>query len=116
MTRPGNYVKKAPKLSLGDVLFTQHALDRALDMAVDGFELRTVIESPDFAYVSRKHEAWVFEAGRVAVGLRPSRENPDVWAVLTVLWSTAEAWELDASMGPLPHGREDRPDRFVGTH
>lgn len=64
--------------------FTQHALDRALDMALDPAEIRRVIQTPDVTQPSGKgypdgYQLWA--SGRIAVVVAPEDQ-----AVVTFLW------------------------------
>lgn len=100
-----NYVREAPRIAMADVVPSKHALDRALDMAVEGYEIRAAVENPRSAYISQKHEAWAFSRGRITVDLRPHSDFPGKWSLITVLWSSVERWVEDASVAPLPQGR-----------
>lgn len=104
-TKPKNYLDQCPRPELTDLIFTRHAIDRMLDMAVEGEEVRKVFTAPRFGYWSRKHEAWVLESGRLTVGYREAADHPGKWAVLTVLWRTDAEWARDAAIAPLPKGR-----------
>lgn len=100
-----NYVSEAPKIQMRSVELSRHAIDRALDMNVTGEEIRAAIETPSSAYISRKHDAWLFENGRIGVGLRRHWDDYRRWAVVTVIWATAEGWIADAMVAGMPEGR-----------
>lgn len=84
---------------------SRHAIDRALDMNIDGAEIREAYERPDHIYWSAPYGAWNYQRGRICLCLK---ETPDGLLVTTVLWSTAEAWAADAVVAPLGGGRELR--------
>lgn len=72
---------------------TRHAIDRALDMAVTGEEIRNCILHPETVYRSRKYENTTnYRCGRIILAVRDS-------AVVTVGWSTKELWCEDLDRG-----------------
>jgi hypothetical protein len=91
--------------------FTKHAIERALDMDVPGDEIRACYERPTNTYLSRKHDSYTFQRGRLALAIRRDQETGDD-VVLTVLWATAEAWEHDYQQGAVA----DRPPRDDLSH
>jgi hypothetical protein len=84
---------------------TRHALSRALDMALDGEEIRKAIFEPESTGWSLKYECETRTAGRVTVSCR---RVEDTVLVVTILWATPEAWEADYKIAPLPGGRTPR--------
>lgn len=84
---------------------TKHAIDRALDMAIEGEEIREAFIHPERIYWLPRHEAWTYQRGRIALGVR---EEGKTHLVLTILWATDEAWVEDAVKAPLMEGRELR--------
>lgn len=65
--------------------FTQHAIDRALDMAVDPDDIRRVLVNPEVRQVTyhpdHPEESFVWSAGRIALVVQPESKT-----VVTVLW------------------------------
>lgn len=94
-----------PRLSVGGVVFSHHATERALDMAVDPLELQSALFSPDCVEFSSKHQSWNFVSGRVCCGVAEAEDG--VFVVVTVLWRSREGWRADLSRG-LYGGREAR--------
>lgn len=82
-----------------------HAVERALDMGLEGHEIREAMESADQIYWSQKYEAWTYQKGRVALGVV---EKGLTYVVTTVLWARDSDWAADAAIAPLPTGRELR--------
>lgn len=101
-----NYVDELPRVDMKDVTFSKHALQRALDMGVEGHDITAALTKPEYGYWSRKHSGWCATSGRVSVAFRADVEDEGRWVVLTTLWATEEAWEDDAAKAPLPDGRE----------
>ena len=81
-----NYAHVRPPITLADVVFTEHALGRARDRGFTAEEIQAAIDDPERAWISRKHEAWMFKRGRLLVALREHRDNPGRWAVITLTW------------------------------
>lgn len=72
-----------------------HALDRALDMAVDAEDIKDCIRQPARVWDAQKYPGCKFYAkGRIGLAV-----NPELKAVITVLWD--QAWTK---------GRWDRDD------
>lgn len=94
-----------PRLSVGGVVFSHHATERALDMAVDPLELQAALFSPDCVEFSSKHQSWNFVSGRVCCGVAEGEGG--VFVVVTVLWRSREGWRRDLSRG-VYGGREVR--------
>lgn len=100
-----NRVDEMPVVDMADVKFSGHAIQRALDMGVEGSEITDALTKAEHAYWSRSHNAWCSRFGRVAVGFREDNDAPGRWIVLTVLWATENDWEKDARRAPLSGGR-----------
>jgi hypothetical protein len=65
---------------------TQHAIDRALDMAVEGDAIRTVLTDPEGTKpgrVEKYPDAELWWNGRVTLAVNPKQKK-----VITVLWNT----------------------------
>jgi hypothetical protein len=80
-----NYVDYAPQLAMSDVEVSEHALQRAIERGLSAGEIRKAIEAPRHAYYSRGHEAWIFQRGKVRLGLREHSHRPDKWVVTTFI-------------------------------
>lgn len=94
-----------PSLSASNVVFSRHATERALDMAVDSLELQAALFKPDSVDFSAKHGSWNFVSGRLCCGV--AQGDDDVFVVVTVLWRSREDWRKDLGRG-LYGGREIR--------
>lgn len=86
-------------------VMTKHAIERALDMNVEGDEIREAFENPERIYWSPRHDSWNYQRGRVCLGVK---EAEGQHLILTVLWATDEAWVEDADLAPIAPGRELR--------
>lgn len=75
---------EGPVPTTGGWHFTQHALDRALDMAVDPHLIRSVLDAPEVRQPSGPgypdHYA-IWAAGRIALVVAPAEQ-----VVVTCLW------------------------------
>lgn len=91
-----------------DFIMSKHAIDRALDMAVDGQEIRDAFERPRDKYFSARTQSWWLTRGRVTLAV--STAEPPV--VTTILPATAAAWAADQEFEPL-EGRESRDNSGV---
>lgn len=70
---------------------TPHAVQRALDMALDAEAIRSALGDPrDVRRGVAGRELWT--RGKVTVAVEP-REG--YWAVITFMWSTAAGWAAD---------------------
>lgn len=90
---------------MASLRISKHAVERALDMGIEGDEIVGTITKPEYGYWSNKHQAWCAKRGRVAIGFRAEDHDPNSWVLLTVLWATEDAWEQDAAVAPLSTGR-----------
>lgn len=89
--------------------FTHHAAERALDMALDPDELLSVLRKPRKFSDSKAHPGRSYwSRGRVTLGVEYDRRDPEVVAVVTVLWSSAANWDLDYELAPSAKGRDRR--------
>lgn len=82
---------------------SKHALERALEMSVDGDEIRRAYETPECIYWSTGKNAWAYTRGRITLGVCEDRS-----VVTTVIWSSVEDWEADCARGGDLTGREPR--------
>lgn len=74
-------------MKIDDWKFTNHALRRAVDMAIDPDELRSVLTVPKTTTHSRKYNGcWLLKNGHICIAV-----NPDERVVITVLWDTYDA-------------------------
>ena len=80
-----NYKHEAPRVRMADVVVSEHALHRAVERGLGADEIRKAIEAPRHAYISREHGAWIFERGKVLVGLREHWTEQGKWAVTTLI-------------------------------
>ena len=95
----------APALSDYRVEVSRHAAARALDMAVDGTEIRDCMQRPRKAYHEHSTGNWVYSRGRIALVVA---FNGGTAVVATVLWVRDGLWRQDAEVAPMPEGRELR--------
>lgn len=84
---------------------SHHAIERALEMNLDGEDIRNTYEDPEQIYWSVKYEAWNYLRGSLCLAVK---EDTGGDVVVTVLWATPEAWAADAALAPLGPGRELR--------
>ena len=94
-----------PVLSPDCVTFSSHAVDRMLDMNVEGLEIQSALFDPAIVHFSVKHGSWNFVSGRVCCGVHV--EGKGLATVLTVLWRNREDWKRDVELG----GYKDREYR-----
>ena len=80
---------------IGDWTLTKHAVQRALDMAVDAEELRDILCCPKRTWRSDKYEGcWNLSNGRITLAV-----DPDTRDVITVLWdSLTEVGRFDRNI------------------
>jgi hypothetical protein len=85
---------------------SRHAVDRALDMALEGDEIRDAFEKPRRTYYSRETDSTWNTRGRITVCWRQS--TTDLLPIITtVVWATPNAWTDDDQYAPIS-GREDK--------
>lgn len=89
--------------------FTKHALQRALEMALEADELREAYENPDSVRWSVKYENWTYTKGRVTLAV--AHDDNGSAAILTILWATPELWAQDAQLPAAP-GRNPRAHQY----
>lgn len=89
---------------------SKHALERALEMNVDGAEIRTCYDRPTDVIWSRKYSCWWYIRGRITLSISEDRA-----CVITVLWSNEHDWRADYARGGDLTGRERR-SRTDMTH
>lgn len=74
------------------VSMSPHAVQRAIDMGMDGSEIRAVLLCPrDRLRLPNGRERWT--RGKVSLVVAADGAG---WTVVTVLWATAAAWVEDA--------------------
>lgn len=77
---------------------TAHAVDRLLEMDIDGALVRECLARPEETYPSVKHPGTTYyRHGDITLACAFDRECP---AVLTALWSTNALWEADLKDRP----------------
>lgn len=81
-------------MHIGLFTFCRHALQRALDMGIDGDELRQCLEQPWRVCDSSRGDG-----RQLYFGDRITCVVSDVGEVITVLWRTAEGWASDLADG-----------------
>lgn len=86
-----------------DFVMSTHALQRAVDMAVEGPEIRECFDNPRDQHWSQKHGGWVLTRGRIALAVKECDPLP---VVTTVLWSTPAGYAADLEHGVL-EGRDN---------
>ena len=94
-----------PVLSPDRVIFSKHAVSRALDMNVESLEIQSALFDPAVVHFSAKHSSWNFISGRVCCGVYV--DSKGLATVLTVLWRNREDWKRDLEFGTYG-GREFR--------
>lgn len=94
-----------PVLSPDRVIFSKHAVSRALDMNVESLEIQSALFDPAIVHFSVKHSSWNFISGRVCCGVHVGSDG--LATVLTVLWRNKEDWKRDVELG----GYKDREYR-----
>ncbi len=72
---------------------SKHALDRAVDMAVEGHEIRAAMLRPRHVHQLPGYTAY-YTHGRITLVVAT-----DNWVVKTILWATANAWIEDRQYG-----------------
>jgi hypothetical protein len=89
-----------------DIPFTlsPHAIERALEMSVEGDEITDAMRHPEWSYLNYKYNNWCLTAGRitVCVNVRDGQAR-----IVSVLWSTKDGWLADYARG----GTTDRTPR-----
>ena len=91
-------------MDIGKFVMSQHAIQRALDMGIDGDAIRNCLLRPEdvrpqYSYQGRDCYDW---GVITCVVDRPSN------TVVTVLWRTPELWEQDISKAGEYAGRKLR--------
>lgn len=82
---------------------SNHAIARALEMGLNGDDIREAFVNPDSIVASNTHPGWNYRRGRITLGVSADRE-----CVTTIVWSTQDAWEADYARGGIFDGREPR--------
>lgn len=82
---------------------SHHALSRAVEMELEGDEIRNAFLDPDAIVRSKTHPGWNYRRGRITLGVSEDR----AW-VTTVVWSTQQDWEAYYARGGDLTGRERR--------
>ena len=88
---------------------SRHALQRAVDMAIEPDEIRDAFDRPREKFFSNRTQSWMFTRGRVTLCLV---EEPHGLVVTTILWARTSDWVADRQFGLLP-GREKDDDSGV---
>ena len=81
---------------------TRHALSRAVDMAVDGEEIRDAFEKPREKFWSERTKSWMYTRGRITLCFVYD-PHPKI---TTLLWARTSDWVADQQFASLP-GRDD---------
>lgn len=77
--------------SIGDFRLSQHAIERALDMALDPQEIRECLLRPRDTAPSASHPGHQnYRLGRITCGVDPTTNT-----VVTIVWSSREDWKAD---------------------
>ena len=83
--------------------FTNHAIDRMLDMDVDPAEVRKCLESPRYTRASNRGDGRrLYFSDRITAIVQEDNNT-----VVTVVWRTETQWERDLSKGEYG-GRQKR--------
>lgn len=77
--------------------FSNHAMKRVLDMALEGESVQRALFDPDRVSWSAKHENYRFYAGDFC--LVAARHGARQWIVVTALWANDKAWKRDLERG-----------------
>lgn len=83
-----------------------HAIDRALEMGVDGVEIRAAYDHPTDITWSVKYGAYCYIRGRITLAVTEDRTR-----VMTVLWSSEHGWRADYARGGDLAGRGRRTSK-----
>jgi hypothetical protein len=84
--------------------FSHHALQRALDMQVDGDTLRKVLTRPHYIIKCRDNARYDYFSRGDVTCMVDSLSG----LVITVLWRTEKAWRKDLKNKPAYAGRSYR--------
>ena len=76
-------------------------------MALEPEEITAAMEHPNEVYWSHKYEARMYKRGRISLSVRTDDDGTQT--VVTILWSSPDLWDEDATIAPLADGREHRP-------
>lgn len=80
----------------GNAKMTRHALQRALDMRLEPAQIQSALENPT-VIPSRHAGTEYWQSGSIALAVKTDRGYP---AVVTVLWSTEQAFLDDMQVAP----------------
>lgn len=81
-------------MQIEEFRLTKHAIDRALDMGIDGEAIRQCLIHPEWVSNSRKyHGRKNYRFGDVVCTVAKDK------SVVTVQWATHEAWRDDMAYG-----------------
>lgn len=75
---------------MAEFTVTHHALERAIDMGVDGDEIREAFTNPRFKGATGS-DRQLRTRGRISLVV--THDSPP--AIITVLWATVNAWQTD---------------------
>lgn len=88
---------------------TKHALERALDMQIEGHEICAALDHPDeiaesIKYPGSKH----YKLGNIALSISFDKDIP---TICTIVWANREAWQADLLRAPCEGRYIPSPDR-----
>jgi hypothetical protein len=87
--------------------FSEHFLERALDMQLTPEQIRDTLLDPENLTRSKKYpDCWNHKRGDICLAVSDPKEDGRR-VVVTAIWRTREAWERDIALG----GYEDRECR-----
>lgn len=82
---------------------SKHAIERALEMGVDGDEIRDAYDNPDEIFWSNKYQMYGYTRGRITLSISEERS-----CIVTILWASEHAWRADYARGGELGNRERR--------
>jgi hypothetical protein len=85
---------------------SEHAAQAALDMALDPEEVLSVLRNPRRVDPHRtRDDAAYWSRGRVSAVVAYDVLDPNVFFVVTFLWSSRAGWDIDADTAPMVRQR-----------
>jgi len=75
---------------------TRHAIDRVLDMGIDGCLIRKALESPANVGYSKRFGTFLYDYKDITVAVA---RYPTVSQITTVLWRNDKKWRKDLRRG-----------------
>lgn len=86
--------------------FGEHAAGQALEMALDAEEILSVLRKPRTINAHKtRPDANYWTRGRVSLVVAYDHLDPDVFFIVTVLWSSRAGWDIDAETAPIRRKR-----------